>query len=275
MVLRFGNPIFGPLWRASIRSVQITVAETVGVGSRATTIPARCAHGAEPPVAAAVHRRDGAAGVARPGRVRDEKLKVLRSLRWRWPTSRATRCAQHTAGAVDPAGEGLSRGRQRAGRQPRGNLVRARTSQQLALGQRAVLPAHRQAAAARTCRSRSSRNSNRLVIQLQPEESIQLQMLAKEPGSGMNMVPVSLNLDLQQATGAARGSVRAFADRRDPRPPHAFHAPRRAEAAWSWVEPILDGWKQRRPAAPVHGRHVQPRGFVACSRATGCPSEEA
>ncbi|MFP3561613.1 glucose-6-phosphate dehydrogenase, partial [Paraburkholderia sp. SIMBA_049] len=27
--------------------------------------------------------------------------------------------------------------------------------------------------------------SNRLVIQLQPEESIQLQMLAKEPGSGM------------------------------------------------------------------------------------------
>ena len=41
--------------------------------------------------------------------------------------------------------------------------------------------------------------SNRLVIQLQPEESIQLQMLAKEPGSGMNMVPVSLNLDLQQA----------------------------------------------------------------------------
>lgn len=32
MVLRFGNPIFGPLWQApSIRSVQITVAETVGV----------------------------------------------------------------------------------------------------------------------------------------------------------------------------------------------------------------------------------------------------
>src|ERR1700758_2754707 len=36
MVLRFGNPIFGPLWQAPyIRSVQITVAETVGVGSRA------------------------------------------------------------------------------------------------------------------------------------------------------------------------------------------------------------------------------------------------
>lgn len=36
MVLRFGNPIFGPLWQAPyIKSVQITVAETVGVGTRA------------------------------------------------------------------------------------------------------------------------------------------------------------------------------------------------------------------------------------------------
>ena len=37
MVLRFGNAIFEPLWRAPhIRSVQITVAETVGVGARAS-----------------------------------------------------------------------------------------------------------------------------------------------------------------------------------------------------------------------------------------------
>jgi glucose-6-phosphate 1-dehydrogenase len=36
MVLRFGNAIFGPLWQAPyIKSVQITVSETVGVGSRA------------------------------------------------------------------------------------------------------------------------------------------------------------------------------------------------------------------------------------------------
>ena len=36
MVLHFGNAIFEPLWRAPyIKSVQITVAESVGVGSRA------------------------------------------------------------------------------------------------------------------------------------------------------------------------------------------------------------------------------------------------
>ncbi len=35
MALRFGNSIFEPLWRTPfVRSVQITVAETVGVGSR-------------------------------------------------------------------------------------------------------------------------------------------------------------------------------------------------------------------------------------------------
>ena len=36
MVLRFGNSIFEPLWRSpQIKSIQITVAESVGVGSRA------------------------------------------------------------------------------------------------------------------------------------------------------------------------------------------------------------------------------------------------
>ncbi len=72
---------------------------------------------------------------------------------------------------------------------------------------------------------------NRLVIQLQPEESIQLQMLAKEPGSGMHMLPVNLNLDLAAGLHrASRGSVRAAADRRDARAPHALHAPRRTRS---------------------------------------------
>ena len=36
---------------------------------------------------------------------------------------------------------------------------------------------------------------NRLVIQLQPEESITLTMLAKSPGQGMVLKPVDLSLD--------------------------------------------------------------------------------
>ena len=106
MVLRFGNPIFGPLWQApSIRSVQITVAETVGVGSRAGfydhTGAAR--HGAEPPVAAAGIVAMEPPVSLDPDAVRDEKLKVLRSLR---PmavadVARDTVRGQYTAGAVD------------------------------------------------------------------------------------------------------------------------------------------------------------------------------
>ena len=85
MVLRFGNAIFEPLWRAPfIKSVQITVAETVGVGSRAGfydsagalrdmvqnhLLQLLCIVAMEPPVS--LHADD----------VRDEKLKVLRSLR--------------------------------------------------------------------------------------------------------------------------------------------------------------------------------------------------
>jgi glucose-6-phosphate 1-dehydrogenase len=86
---------------------------------------------------------------------------------------------------------------------------------------------------------------NRLVIQLQPEESIQLQMLAKEPGSGMNMLPVNLNLDLQQAIPERRAEAyeRLLIDVIRGRLTH-FMRRDELEAAWKWVEPILDGWKE-------------------------------
>jgi hypothetical protein len=35
--------------------------------------------------------------------------------------------------------------------------------------------------------------------ELQPEEAIELQIMAKQPGSGMQMQQVALNLDLQSA----------------------------------------------------------------------------
>jgi hypothetical protein len=110
--------------------------------------------------------------------------------------------------------------------------------------------------------------SNRLVIQLQPEESIQLQMLAKEPGSGMKMVPVSLNLDLQQAIPERRAEAyeRLLIDVIRGRLTH-FMRRDELEAAWSWVEPILDGWKQLGDRPPLYGRHVRAGRVVGAARA--------
>jgi len=267
MVLRFGNPIFGPLWQAPyIRSVQITVAETVGVGSRAGfydhtgalrdmvqnhLLQLLCIVAMEPPVS------------LDPDAVRDEKLKVLRSLRPMTlaDIARDTVRGQYAAGAVDGA---PVKGYLEEDNVPPDS--RAETFVAL----RALINNWRWANVPfflRTGKRLQKRQSeiviefadlpfsiipsgprnygNRLVIQLQPEESIQLQMLAKEPGSGMNMVPVNLNLDLQQAIPERRAEAyeRLLIDVVRGRLTH-FMRRDELEAAWSWIEPILDGWRQ-------------------------------
>ena len=267
MVLRFGNPIFGPLWQAPyIRSVQITVAETVGVGSRAGfydhtgalrdmvqnhLLQLLCIVAMEPPVSL-----DADA-------VRDEKLKVLRSLRPMTlaDIARDTVRGQYAAGAVD-------------GKPVKGYLeednVPASSRAETFVALRAQINNWRWANVPfflRTGKRLQKRQSeiviefadlpfsifpsgprnygNRLVIQLQPEESIQLQMLAKEPGSGMNMVPVNLNLDLQQAIPERRAEAyeRLLIDVIRGRLTH-FMRRDELEAAWTWVEPILAGWEE-------------------------------
>jgi glucose-6-phosphate 1-dehydrogenase len=87
--------------------------------------------------------------------------------------------------------------------------------------------------------------ANRLVIQLQPEESVQLRLMAKQPGSGMHMLPVNLNLDLQSAFSQRRAEAyeRLLIDVVRGRLTH-FMRRDELEAAWSWADPILDGWKE-------------------------------
>lgn len=277
MVLRFGNAIFGPLWQAPyIKSVQITVAETVGVGSRAGfydktgalrdmvqnhLLQLLCIVAMEPPVS------------LDPDAVRDEKLKVLRSLRPMTPEdiARDTVRGQYSAGAVD--GEAVK------GYLEEDNVpTNSRAETFVAL--RAQINNWRWANVPfflRTGKRMQKKVSeiviefselpfsiipsgprhygNRLVIQLQPEESIQLQMLAKEPGSGMHMLPVNLNLDLQQAFTERRAEAyeRLLIDVIRGRLTH-FMRRDELEAAWAWAEPILEGWQKS---------GERPRGYTA------------
>lgn len=267
MVLRFGNSIFEPLWRApAIKSVQITVAESVGVGSRAGfydgtgamrdmvqnhLLQLLCIVAMEPPVS------------LDPDAVRDEKLKVLRSLR---PLTVAEVARDTVRGQY---GAGASAGEAAPGYLQEDNIPDGSATETFV-----ALKAHinnwrwaKVPIFLRTGKRMAERRSeiviefadqpfsifqdsphksvNRLLIRLQPEESIQLQMMAKEPGSGMRLRPVSLNLDLQSAFTERRAEAyeRLLIDVIKGRLTH-FMRRDELEAAWAWVEPIIDGWKQ-------------------------------
>ncbi len=265
MVLRFGNTIFEPLWRSPfIKSVQITVAEAVGVGSRAGfydgtgalrdmvqnhLLQLLCIVAMEPPVS------------LDPDAVRDEKLKVLRSLRPMTiaDVARDTVRGQYTAGA--------SQGDAAKGYLQEENIPEGSTTETF-VALRAHINNWRWANVPiflRTGKRMAERRSeiviefadlpftifpdsprqavNRLMIRLQPEESIQLQMMAKEPGSGMRLRPVSLNLDLESAFVARRAEAyeRLLMDVIKGRLTH-FMRRDELEAAWTWVDPILNGW---------------------------------
>jgi glucose-6-phosphate 1-dehydrogenase len=84
------------------------------------------------------------------------------------------------------------------------------------------------------------------VLQLQPEESVQLQIMAKEPGSGMRRRPVNLDLNLHTAFSARRADAyeRLLVDVVRGRLTH-FMRHDELEAAWAWAEPILQGWAEQ------------------------------
>ncbi len=266
MVLRFGNAIFEPMWRAPyIKSVQITVSETVGVGSRAGfydgagamrdmvqnhLLQLLCIVAMEPPIS--LNADD----------VRDEKLKVLRSLRKMdlADIKRDTVRGQYTAGA--------SEGVAVSGYQEESNVPPHSTTETF-VALRAHINNARWANVPfflRTGKRMQKRQSeiiiefadqpfsifgttanqepNRLIISLQPEESIQLGLMVKEPGSGMTLHPVKLGLDLQHSSNKRRAEAyeRLLMDVIKGRLTH-FMRRDELEAAWMWVEPILDGWK--------------------------------
>jgi glucose-6-phosphate 1-dehydrogenase len=299
MVLRFGNAIFEPLWRSpSIKSVQITVAESVGVGSRAGfydgtgalrdmvqnhLLQLLCIVAMEPPVS------------LDPDAVRDEKLKVLRSLRPMTvaDVARDTVRGQYTSGNV---------GGERAVGYLQEDNVPAGSDTETFVALRAHINNWRWANVPiflRTGKRLAERRSeiviefaplpyslfpdaprqpvNRLLIRLQPEEHVQLQMMAKQPGSGMKLRPVALDLDLQSALAGRRAEAyeRLLIDVIKGRLTH-FMRRDELEAAWTWVEPIIDGWKSlgEKPRAYAAGSWGPAASSALMAREDSTWSEE-
>lgn len=277
--LRFGNSLFEPLWRReTIANIQITIAEDLGVEKRGAfydntgalrdmvqnhALQLLCAIGMEPPI------------TAEADAIRDEKLKVLRSLKPWTPETLSTHVirGQYAAGIVE--GEAVLGYRQEKGIDPEsmtetyvalrteianwrwaGVPFYIRTGKRLA-GRDAHIEVNFKPTphAIFKSPSTSANTGNRLLINLQPKDGLELHLFAQgaELRNGRNtptLAPVQLDLDFDSRFGAERVGAyeRLLLDVLEGRL-NLFVRSDEQEEAWRWVEPILEYWKAD-PAAP-------------------------
>ncbi|MDB5884176.1 MAG: glucose-6-phosphate 1-dehydrogenase [Polaromonas sp.] len=271
--LRFGNSLFEPLWhRDHIANIQITISEELGVEKRGAfydstgalrdmvqnhALQLLCAVAMEPPIN------------SHADAIRDEKLKVLRSLKpWTPETlSQHVIRGQYAAGSID--GEAVPAYRSAAGVHPEsrtetfvalrteianwrwaGVPFYIRTGKRLA-GRDAHIEVNFRPIPHAIFNSPQSGNAgNRLVINLQPKDGLELHLLAqgadkRQGRATQNLEPVQLDLDFDKRFGAERVGAyeRLLLDVIDGRL-NLFVRSDEQEAAWHWVEPILDRWSQ-------------------------------
>ncbi len=264
MALRFGNVLFEPLWRReSIANIQITLAEGLGVGTRGDFYNRTGAlrdmiqnHALQLLTMVAMEPPSSSDADA----IRDEKLKVLRSLK---PFTEETVARDVVRGqyrAGNASGQAVV-GYQQEEKVPAGStcetFVALRTEVQnwrwagvpfyLRTGKRL---AERDAQIVVNFRPTPHNifpgvnQPNKLVIKLQPEDGLELHLLAaKGTGQQEKLSPVSLDLDFDKAFAENRVGayerllLEAIAGRLN-----LFVRSDEQEQAWRWVEPILQAW---------------------------------
>lgn len=266
LALRFGNLMFEPLWNAGgIEHVQITVAETVGLEGRTGYFDGMGS--LRDMVQNHMLQLLALVAMEAPARfeadaVRDEKVKVLRSLR-PLDTDRESVLGQYAAGAVAglpvPAyGEELGRPSDTetfvALKAHVDNMRWAgvpfflRTGKRLPTRRSEIVVQFRRMPHSIFLGSGAALQPNRLVISLQPDENIQLSIMAKRPGldqEGIRMREVTLDIRDADAFADVRRRIayeRLLIDLIGGNPT-LFVRRDEVEAQWSWIDAIRDRWQ--------------------------------
>jgi len=268
LALRFSNQLFMPLWNASnIDHVQITVAEDVGVEGRwgyydeygalrdmiqNHLMQLLCLVAMEPPCSLDADS------------VRDEKVKVVRSLRKIHVSeieSKTVR-AQYEKGVIDAQsvpgykeGEGVEQSTTETYAALRVDIDNwrwngvpfyLRSGKRMKERNSEIIIKFKEVPYSIFANGGRCIEQNTLIISLQPKESITLKLMNKVPGLSeqMNLQSVELELNAPEKQNRKFSAYeRLLLDVVRSNPTH-FMRLDEVEAAWRWVDNIVQAWEE-------------------------------
>lgn len=268
LTLRFGNSFFEPIWNAhGIDNVQITIAETVGLEDRAGYYEGA---GALRDMVTN-HMLQLLAMIAmepparyEPTAIRDEKAKVFRSLRLMKPEDvpHSTVTGQYVGGAVK--GEFVKGYDDELGKDSdvetfvaikahienwrwEGVPFYLRTGKRMPVRRSEIAIQFKPVPHSMFSGRGGLLQPNTLVIRLQPEEYIELLVMAKEPGldrEGVRLreVPLKLSMDAEFAKTRRRIAYERLLLDLIEGDQTLFVRRDEVEAQWMWTDAIRAGW---------------------------------